>query len=414
MLWIMGRITISGLRRAFAKPPQQKVKGMVASVRFFSVGNGDMTLILLESGRKILIDVNIRATADDPDDDTPDVATELRSLLSRDKQGRLCIDALLLSHPDQDHCRGMRKHFHLAAPSVWSKTDDKIFIRELWSSPMVFRRASSQHTLCEDAKAFNSEARRRVARFREDASSVSDGDRILILGEDHDGKTDDLQDILVKAGSTFSRVNGEPDTSMTARLLAPRLPSGDQDDEELRSKNHSSTILNFSLCGDGVADAGRFLTGGDAEVAIWERLWQRWSAHPDWFLYDILQAPHHCSWHSLSYHSWSDFGDDARVCEDARSALSQTRRGARIVASSNPIKDDDNDPPCIRAKREYRAIAKDAGGSFLCVGEHPNEKDPATVEFEIGQYGPRLKSKAMTAAAIVGAGSVGNQPLAHG
>lgn len=387
---------------------------MVAKVLFFPVGNGDMTLIVLESGQKILIDLNIRAAANDPDDDTPDVATELRNLLTRDDQGRLYVDVLLLSHPDQDHCRGLREHFHLGLPSDWSKRDDKIFIREQWSSPMVFRRASSRHTLCEDAKAFHREARRRVARYREEAWSVSDGDRILILGEDQDGKTDDLGAILVKAGSTFSRVNGKHDTSMTARLLAPQSPSDDQDEEDLRSKNHSSTILNFSLFGGGVADAGRFLTGGDAEVAIWERLWQRYSANPDWFLYDLLQAPHHCSWHSLSYDSWSDYGEDAEVCEDARSALSQTRRGARIIASSNPVKDDDNDPPCVRAKREYRAIAKEAEGSFLCVGEHPNEKNPETMEFEIGQYGPRLKSKAMKAAAIVGAGSVGSQPLAHG
>jgi hypothetical protein len=387
---------------------------MVAKVLFFPVGNGDMTLIMLESGRKVLIDMNIRAAADDPDDDTPDVAGELRSHLTRDADGRLYVDALLVSHPDQDHCTGLRKHFHLGVPSDWSKSVDKIFIRELWSSPLVFRRASSQHTLCDDAKAFNSEARRRVARFRAASWSVSEGDRILILGEDEDGKTDDLGAILVKAGTTFSKVNGQYDPSMTTRLLAPQPRSDDQSEEELRSKNYSSTVLNFALSGDGVPDAARFLSGGDAEVAIWERLWQRYSAYPDWFRYDILQAPHHCSWHSLSYDSWSDYGEDAEVCQDARSALSQTRRGAIIIASSKPVKDDESDPPCIRAKREYEAITKAAGGSLICVGEHPSEKNPETVEFEVGRYGPRLKSKPMKAAAIVGAGSIGSQPLAHG
>lgn len=385
---------------------------MAAKILFFPVGNGDMTLIVLESGLKILIDMNIRAAADDPDDDTPDVAAELRGLLTRDAQGRLYIDALLISHPDKDHCTGLQNHFHLGPPADWSKSADKIFIRELWSSPLVFRRASSQHILCPDAKAFNSEARRRVARFRAAFWSVSDGDRILILGEDEDGKTDDLGAILVKAGATFSKVNGQFDPSMTARLLAPQPRSDDQDEEELRSKNHSSTILNFTLTGDG--GVARFLSGGDAEVAIWERLWQRYSAYPDFFVYDILQAPHHCSWHSLSYDSWSKRGEDAKVCADARNALSQTRRGAAVIFSSDPIKDDDNDPPCIRAKREYVAIVKDAGGFVLCVGEHPNEKKPETVEFEVGQHGPRLKSKPMKAAAIVGAGSVGSQPLAHG
>ncbi len=387
---------------------------MVARISVFVVGNGDMALVELESGRKILIDVNIRGAADDPDDDTPNVAKELRDRLTRDADGRLYVDAFLLSHPDQDHCRGLQNHLHLGRPADWSKDDDKIFIRELWSSPMVFRRASNQHVLCPDAKAFNSEARRRVARYRETGGVVGDGDRILILGEDENGKTDDLTVILVKVDQTFSRVNGQYDHSMKTRLLAPRPKSDDQDEEELRSKNHSSTILRFSLLGGGKADAGRFLTGGDAEAAIWERLWDQHSSNADWLSYDILLAPHHCSWHSLSYDSWSDFGEAAKVNPKARKALSQTRKGAVIVASSNPIKDDDNDPPCIRAKREYEAIAKDAGGSFRCVGEYPSAQKPETMEFEIGADGPRLKSKPMKAAAIIGAGSVGSQPLGHG
>ena len=387
---------------------------VVGKVAFFPVGNGDMTLIELESGRNVLIDMNIRKAADDPDDDTPDVAKELRGRLSRDAEGRLYIDALLLSHPDQDHCHGLQQHFHLGAPGDWSKTADKIFVREIWSSPMVFRRASSQHVLCKDAKAFNSEARRRVARFRGTGGVVGDGDRILILGEDENGKTDDLTAILIKVDQTFSRVNGEYDYSMTTRLLAPRPKSDDEVEEELRSKNHSSTILRFSLMGGGIADAGRFLTGGDAEVAIWEGLWERHESNPDWLSYDILLAPHHCSWHSLSYDSWSELGEDAKVSPDARKALAQARKGAVIVASSNPVKDDDNDPPCIRAKREYEAIVKDVGGSFKCVGEYPSAKAPETMEFEIGAEGPRLKSKPMKAAAIIGAGSVGSQPLGHG
>lgn len=140
---------------------------MTASLSFFPVGNGDMTLVETEGGYKILIDMNIRADADDPDKDTPDVAKELRDRLTRDSQGRLYVDVLLVSHPDEDHCRGLRKHFHLGPPDEWSKQADKILIREVWSSPMVFRRASRQHVLCDDAKAFNSEARRRVRKHRE-------------------------------------------------------------------------------------------------------------------------------------------------------------------------------------------------------------------------------------------------------
>jgi hypothetical protein len=85
-----------------------------------------------------------------------------------------------------------------------------------------------------------------------------------------------------------------------------------------------------------------------------------------------------------------------------------------IIASSKPIKDDDNDPPCIRAKREYEDIVKAANGSFRCVCEHPSVDAPDVTEFEIGRAGPRLKSTPMRAPLIVGGGAVGGQPLPHG
>ena len=39
---------------------------MAATTTHFRVGNGDMTLVELESGRTILIDIRIRADADSP------------------------------------------------------------------------------------------------------------------------------------------------------------------------------------------------------------------------------------------------------------------------------------------------------------------------------------------------------------
>ena len=386
---------------------------MNGAIAFFPVGNGDMTLVTTESGHNVLIDLNIRAAADNPDDDTPDAAKMLRDRLKRDNLGRLYVDVLLVSHPDRDHCTGLDKHFHLGPPEEWSAKADKIFIREIWSSPVVFRRASRHHVLCDDAKAFNSEARRRVRCFRDERGSVGNGDRILILGEDEDGKTDDLGSILVKVDQCFSRINGGTDPSVEAQLLAP-LPRTSDDDEEALSKNNSSTILRFSLAGGGVADKCRFLTGGDAEVVIWERLWQRHWSRPTWLSYDILQTPHHCSWHSLSHDSWSEKGEEAKVSPDARDALAQARSGATIVASSNAIKDDDNDPPCIRAKREYQAIANGGGGNFECVGERPSEKSPGVMEFELTQHGPRRKTPLTGAPTILGPGAIGRQPLGHG
>jgi hypothetical protein len=385
-----------------------------AHVLFYPVDNGDMTLIETASGRKILIDTNIREAADDEDDDTPDVATKLRDRLTRDADGRLYVDVLLLSHPDEDHCRGMEKHFHLGPLDAYSKKTDKIVVREIWSSPMVFRRACKTHTLCEDAKAFQREAIRRVQHYREH-QSAGDGDRILILGEDENGKTDDLTAILITVDSVFNQVNGAADGTISMRLLGPLPPAEDDEEEQQLAKNHSSTIIQFTVGTYANTDACRYLTGGDAGVAIWEREWQRHKDHPDWLSYDLLLAPHHCSWRTLSYDSWSKLGEKARVSPDARQALAQARTGANIVASSKPITDADVDPPCVRAKREYKSITDSVKGEFRCVGEHPSATNPDVMEFEITQYGPRPKAKKSNIEVIGGGGgAVGQQPLRHG
>ncbi len=388
---------------------------MPASTTFFPVSNGDMTLIRLDNGQTIIIDLNIRGAADDDDDDTPDVASDLRDRLKRDKQGRLYVDAFLLSHPDQDHITGLRNHFHLGPPGEWSNDEDKIFIREMWSSPIVFRRASPNHTLCDDAKAWAKEARRRVALFREDGFDTAEGDRILIMGEDVDGKTDDIPGIVVKLDDIFSACNRAEDGAFEARLLGPLTAADDEEKEELE-KNDSSVILRFALAGGGVSDKCRFLTGGDAGVAIWKRLWQRHGKkNADWLTYDLLQTPHHCSWRSLSFDRWSELGEKVKVDPDARNALSQTCKGAVIVASSKPIKKDDDNPPHERAKREYNDILGGDSERFYCTDEYWADENQS-LEFEIKASGitRKLAKAAALAAPALGIGATAAHARPHG
>jgi len=127
-------------------------------------------------------------------------------------------------------------------PGAWNQNDDKILIREMWSSPIVFRRASKLHSLCDDAKAWNKEARRRIAYYRANHYTV-DGERIMILGRDVDDKTDDLAGILVEVDTEFSRINGSVDLSFTARLFAP-LPA---DDDATRTASRSFLRAGLSI-----------------------------------------------------------------------------------------------------------------------------------------------------------------------
>lgn len=389
---------------------------MATKISFFSVGNGDMTLIRLsdEAGTTILVDCNIRAAADDPEDDTPDVAGDLRARLKRDSKGRPYVDGFLLSHPDQDHCRGIETHFHLAAPGDYADdkkpdAEKKIVIGELWSSPIVFRRASKEHTLCADALAFQTEAKRRVRKARAaQFIGIGTGDRILILGEDEDGKTDDLRAILVKTDEDFNKVNGATNGLFKARLLAPLPKSNEDQEEEELGKNHSSVVLNIELADTAMRKTVKnFLIGGDAEVLIWEKLWDTHGKNPEVLAYDLMLTPHHCSWHSLSHDSRTDMGDKAKVSPSAKSALGQIRKEGQIIASSCPIKDDDCDPPCHAARLEYEAIAKSAKGQFACTEEQPGSA-AVPIEFAVsdGKLIKSVRAATVRAPAILTSGIV--------
>jgi len=121
-----------------------------------------------------------------------------------------------------------------------------------------------------------------------------------------------------------------------------------------------------------------------------------------------MLTTHHCSWHTLSHDSRTEFGDKAKVSANAKSALSQIRQGGFIVASSWPIKDDDCDPPCYAAKLEYQSIAKSAKGEFLCTGEYPTESEPAPLELTIsdGKIAKSVRSAILHAPAILTSGMV--------
>lgn len=396
---------------------------MAATITFFPVGNGDMTLIKLNDKAKttILIDLNLRNSSENENNEIVDVAPELRKRLNKDEKGRPYVNVFLLTHPDADHCTGIQKHFHLGPMSEYVSEPKegeelKIIINEIWSSPMVFRRASKNHTLCDDAKAFNKEARRRVNYFRENKDSIiAKGDLIKIIGEDEGGKTDDIKEIVAEIDKKFNDINRETNSQISMYVLGPISKQEDEEKEKTLVKNHSSTIFQFSISADeNNKDTCLFLAGGDAEVAIWEEIWKTYENKKDCLKYNLLLVPHHCSWHVISNVSWSE-NDDPEINKDALSALSEAKTGAFIVSSSNPIKDDDNDPPCIGAKKEYEKICnkKEINGKFYCTSEYPEEENPEPLEFTITADGPQAPAKKKRSISVVGI-NTSKEPLYHG
>ncbi|ENZ7192893.1 metallohydrolase [Klebsiella variicola] len=386
---------------------------MTARISFLPVDNGDMTLIRFadDPSTTLLIDIRIRASADKASEETRDVANDLKNRLNTDDNNRPYVDAFLLTHPDQDHCLGLQNHFWLGSYDDYPddkkpQTEKRIIIREMWSSPMIFRRKSKNHTLCADALAWKQEARRRVNKWKKDGY-FSECERIKVLGEDVNGKTDDLEAILVKTGESFNSINGEETSLFSAFLIAPSAPQ-DEETETSLSKNESSTIISFTIAADknGLSNY-KFLSGGDAGVLIWERIWDKYAHNPEPLEYDIMLSPHHCSWRSLSWDSWSDYKENAKVSDKAKKALGQAKMNAFIISSSKAIEDNEDNPPCIRAKIEYNSILRGKNGMFMCTGETPSQDSPKPLEFEISWSGIKRiivrTATATTAASLLGA-----------
>lgn len=360
-------------------------------VTFFPVGNGGMKLLRLNDTNKttILKDINIR-NSDGSDENICDVAQELRDRLPTDSNNRPYVDVFILTHHHDDHVLGLKEHFHLGpvVDYVDPKDDElpKVIIKELWCTPKFWKQASENYTLSDDAKAFNKEMKRRIKLFEERKTIQDEGDRAIIIGKDPDGKTEGLETIVRNIGSSFSTLN---ERNMSSKieifLLGPLEKQEGEPDEDFDDKNRQSIIMQMNIK-EG-AYSNLILMCGDAECLVWENLWGQYR-DTNRLDYDLLSIPHHCSWHSLSYDSQSEC-DDPKVCRGAKQALSQKKLGARLIAQSKAIKNDDDDPPSKAAKDEYLTIV--TADSFFCTDEYPEEGKAEPLEFNLTSDGPQQK-----------------------
>ncbi|MCP5461906.1 MAG: hypothetical protein H7A34_01840 [bacterium] len=318
-----------------------------------------------------------------------DVNQELRDRLPTDSNGRPYIDAFILTHRHDDHLKGFQEQFHLGSIEEYKDDEEelKIIIRELWSSHNFWKPSSTNYELCDDAKAFNKEMKRRVKLFEDNKVLQSEGDRAIIIGKDPDGKTDNLSEINYDIGDTFTKINNRNISSkISGFILSPIEQQKNEDDECFNDKNRQSIVIQFTIKQGEYEN--KLLMTADAECLVWETLWGKYKNDVDKLKYDILYAPHHCSWHSLSYDSQSE-DDNPQICEDAKKALSQNKEGAFIVSQSKIIKGADQDPPSEAAKDEYVSIVGE--DQFICTNEHPNEKKPEPLEFNLTGDGPQEK-----------------------
>lgn len=385
-----------------------------STVTLFPVGdkNGGMILIKLNDVNSTVILIDC-AIGDEAIADYCDVNQELRNRLPSDSQGRPYVDAFILTHRHDDHLKGFQKHFHLGPLDDYKRDEDepKIIIKEMWSSHIFWKPSSITYALCDDARAFNKEMKRRVELFSNSKNIQKEGNRAIIIGRDPEGKTDGLEQITYDIGDTFTKINDNCDIphKISGYILSPIEKQKCEDDECFTDKNRQSIVIQLTVK-QGVYE-NKLLLAADAECLVWETLWARYKNDTKVLEYDILYAPHHCSWHSLSYDSQSK-DNNPQVCAPAKQALSQKKEGAFIVSQSKIIKVADQDPPSRAAKDEYIKIVGEV--QFICTNEYPDKKKPEPLEFNLTGDGPQKKGVREKSKLSVAALSSTKESYPHG
>lgn len=354
-----------------------------AAMTVFPVGNGDTILLKLTDDTTIILDCNIRNDAhDEENDECYDVHSHLLEELKRDEKDRPFVDAFILTHADQDHCRGFQTSFHTGAPDKYETKEDeptKILMAEIWFSRRVFSNFDDC-PLCDDAKAFKKEVERRIALYKSgDSNRNLPGNRLRVIGYGESEETQGLGDITTAPGNSLNLINGSVKDDFSFFVHAP-FKRGEED-SDVEQRNNSSIVLQACFKVDGVDRACLILLGGDSPWDVWRALYRK-SAEAD-LQWDLLLSPHHCSW---SFFNNTPYEDNKEPQQSSLDVLGRHREGAFVVASSKPIKDDDCNPPHYSAKQEYVKVVGEA--KFLCVGEIPSEEKPEPLIFTMTSSGP--------------------------
>lgn len=378
-------------------------------VIFYPVDNGDTVLIKVDK-TTIQIDANIRNN-----DDCYDVMNDLLDELRKDSDSRYHLDLFMLTHPDEDHCRGVDTNYYLGDPENYSDEDmenDLVIIDELMVTPMLFTDATSA-----PAKALKKEVDRRRKLWDENSlDKTKAGNRLVIIGYDGDKRYENVTSYI--PGDMIKEVNGKSMSLLEFFVHSPfkdSLVEGRADAD----KNETSIVMQarFKYASTDTKPSALYLFGGDADHYIWEEIQDQSSAHDndDKLVFDIFMAPHHCSWTYFNDVPYKK-GETDEPVESSKALINDHKtKGAVIIASSKQIKDDDDNPPHYPAKEEYvKLIGAD---KFISLAEEPDSKKPKPVIYEVTSSGFQRKDKNQqkgSAGAAIGSSGTSGRKSTYG
>jgi rubredoxin len=396
---------------------------MANQIKYYPVDNGDQSLITVEENSyltTILVDCNIRESSKGDEDSTQfDVKADLLASIKKRKVNEVdlvpFVDVFILTHGDDDHLHGFESNFYQGDPKGYKskhKETGRILIDVLWFSPMVMGSATN-----EDEKCFNREAKRRIQLHR-DGSKDKDlpGNRIVIVGYDGNEDLDGLDLVRRVPGELVTRFNDRELKTFSIFLHSPYQKHLKDEDVD---KNRVSLVFQARFKAGTTSDdfATLAIFGGDADHAAWATILDKTKRHGNdvthqALKWDLFMACHHCSWTFFNDNPQDEHPNPVKTSLEM---LDNKRKGARVIASSKEIINNDDNPPHYKARAQY--IAKVGEENFLNTATAIKKgKTPQPIVFDITPKGPLKQKKQEGSASAAGGAALGavNQPSSYG
>jgi len=365
-------------------------------LRFYPVGNGDTSQIVLANGKRILFDYCHRKDGEDPKNPLIDLKKCLTEELKA--AGRDYFDVVAFTHGDDDHICGSTDFFELLHAEKY-QGKDRIKIRELWVPAAMVLEPSTQEQKSDEVILWRQEARHRLKQNK-GIRVFSKPEALKNWLEENGMTVESRKHLIVDAGQLVPGFTLAAD-EVEFFVHSPFVKHMEGGVDVLRNDCSLIFQVRFEMKGTRTD----YFAVGDADYDVFEDVVSITKYHKhddrlDWHLFNIA---HHCSYRALA----PEKGErETTPTPKVKELLKHGKPDAYMVSSSNPISDDaaaykQEQPPHIQARKAYERHLDEVGGrKFLVTMEEPNGFHPEPIEFEINEKGLRRAGKDRTGAAV--------------
>lgn len=377
-------------------------------IKFYPVGNGDTSQIILHNDKRILVDFFHSTAGEDEDHPKIDLKKTLKDEL--EDVNRDYFDVVIFTHGDKDHTEGSADFFEFDHAKIY-QGNGRIKINMLYvPAAMVLEKRDD---LSEDYRVIQAEARYRL----------KEGYGILVFS-----KPDKLKERLEKQGLSAKDINA---SCIDAGKFVPQFSVEEDgveffvhspyrkhiDENETIERNEAAIILHATFKVEN--QETRFFMIGDSEYQVLEEIVDITEFHKNEkrLQWDIYNIPHHCSY--LALNKSGEKGEKETIpTENVKKLLNYGNKGSILISSSNPIGNDHEQiqPPHVQAYNCYKkSNTENDGRSIMVTMEYPNEEKPEPIKIIIDKNGCRpvtqnSKQSSKASSASVGVSIITSKP----